>query len=285
MEGVVIQNERLRVEISLLGAEILRIQDAEGIDRLWDGDPAFWKGRSPVLFPLCGALKDDTYTLAGKPYHLMKHGFASASVFAVEQLEEAGVTLLLAGDARAFPGLPSAFAFRVRYALEGSALRVAFEAENLGDAAFYFSCGAHEAYACPEGIEAYRVVLERPETLDRCVLEGSFLSGETEPVPMEPGVLPLHAGLFSNDSLVLASLGSRAVTLESTAHARTVRVEFADFPYLLLWTVPGAGFLCIEPWHNLPDALDTDQRIEHKPGMIRLEPGETRTLTHTVHFA
>ena len=51
---------------------------------------------------------------------------------------------------------------------------------------------------------------------------------------------------------------------------------------LLLWTVPGAGYICIEPWRNAPDYTDADGDIRHKPGMIALRPGQERSLRHTL---
>ena len=42
------------------GAEITSIQ-LEGIERMWDADPAFWGRTAPVLFPIVGALKDNSY--------------------------------------------------------------------------------------------------------------------------------------------------------------------------------------------------------------------------------
>lgn len=286
METITLKSEALTLEISPLGAEIQRIVDASGHDRLWDGDPAFWKGRAPVLFPLSGALKDDTYILRGQRYQLGKHGFARGSLFTVEAADATSATFLLTPKEASPAGFPFEYAFRVRYQLRGNALQVDYITENCGTAPFCFGVGAHEAYACPEGIEAYELVFEKPEDLERSVLEGPFLTGETEAVPTVDGrVLPLHAGLFSNDTLVLAGLESRSVTLRSHLHSRQVRVDFADFPYLLVWTMPGAGYVCLEPWSNLPDRLDTNQDIGQKPGMVCLAGGQGRTFTHTITFS
>ena len=46
------------------GAEITSIQ-LEGIERMWDADPAFWGRTAPVLFPIVGALKDNSYRYEG----------------------------------------------------------------------------------------------------------------------------------------------------------------------------------------------------------------------------
>ena len=45
-----LRNDHLQAEVSPLGAELVVLRDAQGRDLLWDGDPAFWKGRAPLLF-------------------------------------------------------------------------------------------------------------------------------------------------------------------------------------------------------------------------------------------
>lgn len=284
MKEICLRNDALTVTIDPMGAELTSVRDANGVDRLWNGDPAYWPHHAPVLFPVAGGLRDLTYRLDGVSYTLEKHGFVSGRLFTVDAVDATTASLSLSSASAPSPGFPFDYVFRVRFALEGNALRVAFITENHGAETFYFSCGAHEAYACPEGIDAYELVFEKPEALRHSVLEGSLLSGETVPVPVQNGVLPLNASLFTNDSLVFSGHTSRSVTLRSRLHPRTVRVDFADFPYLLLWTMPGAGYLCIEPWHNLPDFTDSNGDITKKPGMIALQPGETRTLEHTITF-
>lgn len=282
MQNIVLQNAYLTVEISRAGAEIQRIVDAQGISRLWHGDPAIWPGRSPILFPIAGSLKEDRYTLGGVSYTLAKHGFAKTSEFAVEAQDAGSVTLLLSPAQHQDAGYPFAYAFRVVYRLHDNSIEVSFETTNEGDVPLWYAAGAHEAYACPEGIEAYRLVFEKPEPLIRRVLDGSLLTHESEPVPSQEGVLPLGVDLFANDTLVFDRLASRRVSLVSSLHDRQVTVDYPDFDYLLIWTKPGAGFLCIEPWSTLPDAVDADGDITHKPGMTRVAPGQTHTRRHIV---
>ena len=62
---VLIKNSELRVEISSLGAE-LRSVKRQGVEYLWQGDPAVWADRAPVLFPICGSLKEGKYEYQGR---------------------------------------------------------------------------------------------------------------------------------------------------------------------------------------------------------------------------
>jgi galactose mutarotase-like enzyme len=279
MESVTIQNKALTVRISPVGAEIQSILDANGVERLWQGDPAFWGGRAPILFPVAGGFKDDGYLLDGKRYPMPKHGFvrklpwrvvtqtADTATFAISEKHE---------------GFPFDYELRAHYTLLGDTLTVRYEALNLGDTTFWYSVGSHEGYATPEGIDRYELVFDQAETFLHSPLEGNLIRRETVTIAENTAVLPLTYDYFTVDALVLRTLKSRGVTLRSKLHNRTVRVEYPGCDVLMLWTKPGAGYLCIEPWCNAPDFVDAHERIDQKPGFMALSPGDARSHTHTV---
>ena len=76
MAVIEIKNSKLTVGINTCGSELMYINSSRGTEFLWNGDEKMWSYRAPVLFPICGKLKDDTYTYNGKKYILKKHGFA-----------------------------------------------------------------------------------------------------------------------------------------------------------------------------------------------------------------
>ena len=57
MDMIEIKNERLTAVFSTHGAELQSLRDQNGVERIWQGDPAFWTGHAPVLFPVAGALR------------------------------------------------------------------------------------------------------------------------------------------------------------------------------------------------------------------------------------
>ncbi len=89
---------------------------------------------------------------------------------------------------------------------------------------------------------------------------------------------------FVDDALVFLNAKSRSVTLRRRDRAHEVTVDFPECDVLLLWTKVGAPYLCIEPWCNAPDWVDSDQQLVTKPGMIRVESGEESVRTHTLIF-
>ena len=83
-----IENSELSVSVSTLGAELMSVSGKGGTEFLWNGDKNVWSGRAPLLFPICGGLKDDKFTYNGKEYTLPKHGFARHLEFEGEALSE-----------------------------------------------------------------------------------------------------------------------------------------------------------------------------------------------------
>ena len=80
MSKLVIENENIRATINPLGAELVSLLKLDdNTEYMWDANPEFWGKTSPVLFPIVGGLKNDTYFYGGKEYKLPRHGFASTS--------------------------------------------------------------------------------------------------------------------------------------------------------------------------------------------------------------
>ena len=63
-----LENEYLRVEFSTIGGALTSIKDKDGVEYLWQGNPEYWGGQAPVLFPICGSVRNDKvmFKKAGK---------------------------------------------------------------------------------------------------------------------------------------------------------------------------------------------------------------------------
>ena len=84
---ITISNESLKVTISTMGAEITSVKKVKK-ELIWQADPNVWKGHAPLLFPICGGLKEDKFIYGGKSYIMPKHGFARNSEFEIETVSE-----------------------------------------------------------------------------------------------------------------------------------------------------------------------------------------------------
>ena len=280
---VTLKNNVMSVEISEKGAEIRRVT-VNGEERLWSGDPAFWTGTAPVMFPICGGLPEDKFTYAGKEYTLTKHGFAKSMGFEVENQNGLSATFLLKSNAETLKMYPWKFEFRITYSLKGSRIKIDYDVKNLSNDTMYVSPGAHEAYACPEGIEDYDVIFEKKETLYSCALDGNLISEKRIPIIKDTDTLPLYYSFFAVDALVFKDLKSRFATLRNRKTGKCTSVSFDGFDYFLLWTKPGAGYICMEPWTGIPPMVGSNKDITAKEGITAVAAGGTLSLTHSIYF-
>lgn len=54
-----LKNEYLTVQFKTLGGQLTSIKDKDGLEYLWQADPEYWNGQAPILFPICGSLRND----------------------------------------------------------------------------------------------------------------------------------------------------------------------------------------------------------------------------------
>ena len=73
--------------ISSLGAEPQSLV-RDGIEYIWQGDPAFWPRKAPLLFPMSGPTKDNKLSCKGRIYDMPNNGFARDNEFKAEQLTD-----------------------------------------------------------------------------------------------------------------------------------------------------------------------------------------------------
>ena len=84
------------------------------------------------------------------------------------------------------------------------------------------------------------------------------------------------------DTLIFSNLKSKTVKLKNNITDDTVAIDFSDFKNLLLWTIPNAQYICIEPWNGLPDYVDSNHNIVEKPDIISLSGGQVFVFVHTL---
>src|SRR5689334_7774098 len=82
-QSLSIASDILSAQVATFGAELHDLRDSAGRRLQWDGDPAVWSGRAPILFPIVGALVDSRYHIGSRSHTLPKHGFARRSTFEV----------------------------------------------------------------------------------------------------------------------------------------------------------------------------------------------------------
>ena len=285
-DTVTISSALLSAGVSPCGAELQSLRTKDNRDLLWDGDARFWTGRAPILFPVIGLLNVGHYRYNGRTYPMTKHGFARGSTFALTDQSDSAVTMRLAASDDTRPLYPFEFALDLSFRLDGAVMQVTAAIANHGAVPMPASFGFHPAlrWPLPYGAERamHRIAFDRdePGPVRRIGSDGLLLP-ETEPSPVVRRNLALRDDLFIADALIFDSVRSRSVNY-GAQQGPQLRITFTDFPVLGVWTKPGAGFICIEPWQGLPDPAGFGGDIRDKPGMMLISPGETRRLAMAI---
>lgn len=284
-----IENDQLKISIAAKGAELKSIYHKQhDLEYMWEGDPAFWAKTSPVLFPIVGQLKDNTYLYKGKSYYLPRHGFAREKEFSVTAQKEDSITFTLQSDEETLAVYPFPFLFSIIYTLNRDELTVTYNVQNRGEEDMLFSVGGHPAFKVPlvEGTSYndYQLIFDQEEQAGRWPIKDGLIENTPQPLLKETRELPLTKELFSKDAIVFKYLRSNAVQLTSERTAHGLKFSFEGFPFLGIWAAPGADFVCIEPWCGIADSVDADGDLENKEGIIRIEAAETFSVAWKVVF-
>jgi galactose mutarotase-like enzyme len=285
-----IENDHLRIRIDAKGAELKTVYSKTAdMEYLWGADPAYWAKTSPVLFPIVGALKENTYQYEGQQYQLPRHGFARDKVFNLTEQRVDAITFSIESDPDTLKVYPFPFTFSIIYTLTGSELTVGYRVQNNGAGTMFFSVGGHPAFKVPlvEGTryEDYRLIFEKEETAGRWpISKGGLIEKHPQPLLHQTRELPLTKELFSKDAVVLKHLQSQWVQLASDKTPHGFRFSFPHFPFLGLWAAPGADFVCIEPWCGIADPVDSDGQLPNKEGIVSLSAKEEFNVQWSVVF-
>lgn len=304
-----LENDQIKVTVSSIGAELQSVI-RDGEERIWQADPAVWGKHAPLLFPFVGRLRDGYYEHEGKRIDAPMHGFCIGRPFeVVEGRADAAcaedndasatspmrtcVELRTASDADTRKVYPFDFVLRIRFALDGNKLVKTHVIENTGTVAMPFEVGGHEAYSTrmePSDTMADYCVQFAPGTESIAMFgmdeQGILTLPKTE-VPLEDARLWKTPEQLGIDTIILENVPESTASLLNVKTGHADVVEFAEFPYLGIWTMAGqedARYMCIEPWSALPDAHFSPHELSQRAGVITLQPGETKTLSYTMAF-
>lgn len=285
-DWITIRSTGLSATINPLGAQLSELRDAGGRQLQWQGDPAVWAGRAPILFPIVGMLVGGQYRTGGRTFSLPRHGFARVRRFAIAEVGPASATFRLTADAQTLAVYPFEFELDVNFAVEDSTLSVTSWIRNRGHEDMPASLGYHPAFAwpLPDGQEraAHFIEFEADEPAPIRVLDGNgLLLPQPRPTPVENRRLTLRDELFVNDALIFDRIVSRTVTYGSDVGLR-IAISFPGIPYLGVWTKPGANFICIEPWQGVTDPQGFHGQLEDKPGSLRIAPGNVAAVAMAI---
>ena len=282
---VTIQTGRMKAVIRDQGAELISLQ-YEGREYLWNGDPAYWSGHAPNLFPFVGRLFEERYTLHGQEYHLGRHGFAKLMKFDVLEQSENAVTFGITDSEETRKVYPYLFDFQITFSLEDTRLFITADVFNRGRKILFFGYGGHPGFRVPieEGRSFEDYYLEFPEKCfpDQVMMSKDVLvNGTLKPYPLVDGTkIPLHHDLFDNDAIVLTNTPYE-VSLKADHAKHSVTVSYPGMPYIGFWHAvhTNAPYVAIEPWVSLPGRQDIVEEFSSLSDLVGVEPDDSYTNT------
>lgn len=276
-----VENDILLVKIKSKGAELVSIRSKEtALEYMWSGDPAFWAKTSPILFPIVGTLKEDTFLYKNKAYNLPRHGFARDMEFEVTESAKDFAVFTLTSSPASIGKYPFEFRLQVRYKLKGNSLHVNYAVGNEGTGEMYFSIGGHPAFKVPliDGTryEDYYLMFNKVEEAPRWPISDKGLI-ETNPAVFinNTNKIQLTRKLFEQDAIVLKHLHSDCVSIRSLEHDHGLDFYFERFPFFGIWAAKDADFVCLEPWCGIADSVNHNQELIRKEGIEKIGAGES----------
>ena len=273
----ILENDKLRIKISSMGAELQSIRRADDdTEYLWQGDAKYWSGRAINLFPVCGRMFGGKYTYDGNTYEIGIHGFARKTEWKILRQSTDRLTLQLSDTEETYKVYPFRFCTELTYSLDGNEIAVTWVVRNTDDKTLLFSLGGHPGFNVPllpgETFEDYRIEFDEPCAPRKLLLSDTcFYLNDSEPFPLEDDrIIPLHHSMFDNDGIFLRdTCGGLTLTAGGAHH---VHVGFENIPIIGFWhtTRSDAPFICIEPWLGVPAIDGKINALEELPLMQKL---------------
>lgn len=318
--NITLENKNFTAVISTHGAEIQNLRaNSDGTEYIWTGNPEIWKNHAPILFPFIGRCLDGHFMIDGKRCEYSKnHGFARDLEHKVIFQDKTKVIFELTESEDTLYRFPYHFSLQTEYVLCDDGLDWKITVKNTDSKPFKFGLGTHAAFCCPRNTDPegtknsdYEIEFENHEKLT-CVLcnKDGFLSSDektaaspftvqanqsvknadgalTTPYGEEKsGFVPLKAEGFGNGHL-FTNFTSNWVGLRNKKDNSLISITSKDFPYCMLWqnTAGKPSFVCIEPWHGLPDSENTNHVWEEKSGMNEINSGESFTSVQNIRIS
>ena len=286
-----IENEYLKLTVTTWGAQVKSVvRKCDGVEHIWQADPAVWGYHAPILFPHAGKVAEGKIEAKGGIFESGQHGFARLMEHSFVDQTADTIVLELCANEETLAKFPYEFRLVSTFTLEGDTVHHTLTVENLDEETLPFGIGYHPAFTVPfddkhvaTDYELRFSETESPLCLN-CLPTG-LLQKDHYYLGSNIQSIPVDENLFASDSHCMVNLKSQKLGLYEKGTGRGVVCDISEFPYTLLWSKPGMPkFVCIEPWHSLPSPEGGSIKWEEKPAAAILNPGEAWSCTLSTSF-
>lgn len=279
-----LSNNYISCAVKHSGAELCSIKSKSGLEFMWQAGHA-WQRHAPILFPIVGRLKNDTFKYNRQSFTLTQHGFARDLDFDCV-IDDGKIICTLTENNFTLVRYPFKFKLQIVYRLLTDGVNVSYIVQNTDDVLMPFSIGGHPAFNCPmqqdETFEDYEIVFDKPLQLNTAMLSNGLFDGRSKMLSDLSNTINLHTHIFDDDALVFENLDASSVTLKSKKTGSYVSMGLEGFPYLGIWSKPGAPFVCLEPWCGKADSVSANGNLFEKAGIETLQPQQIFTRSYDI---
>ena len=216
------------------------------------------RGGIPVLFPICGNLPDNRFTVDGVDYPLAQHGFARDLPWQLQLLEDqSGVQLSLSSSDVTLKAYPFPFDLVMAVRPLAGALEITTTIHNRGERPMPFSFGLHPYFNVSD-LAQVRLTGLAERCLNHLEMADASTADQLARLPEGVDFLCRPAG---------------DVTLIDDGQAGQLRLEHQPpLDLSVVWTEPPRRMVCLEPWTGPRQALISGDR------KLELAAAEQQTL-------
>jgi galactose mutarotase-like enzyme len=228
------------------------------------------RGGFPILFPICGNLPDNAYSIDGKQYSLKQHGFAREMPWQVthqSSTTDASLTITLESTEATRQVYPFDFSVSFTYRIRGNQLVIDQTYTNKSATPMPFSSGLHPYFAAPA-----------KEHLTFEIGADSYQEKQTGEVHPFAGKFDFSQAEI--DAAFTNVKGHVATAMDAGQQLKLTMTSSDQYRTIVFWTVAGKDFYCLEPWTGPRNSLNTGVDLLH------VAPGETMStnITFTAEF-
>lgn len=275
----------LKIEVSNIGAELTSIK-FNNKEMLHNGKE-FWDRQAPILFPTVGRLKDNKTIISNKKYEIPQHGFAKDMKFELIEETENEKVYIAKSNEETLKMYPFKFELYTRYRIDENKLTVEYKVINKDNKEMIFGIGGHPGFKLNMPQEEYYFELEAEEDkVEFMEVEGNYISNKpAKNILKNNKIIEITKDTFINDAIMMKNLKSRTITLKQKKdNIKILEFNFKEFPILAIWSMPGAPFICLEPWFNYADKVKETGYFKDKEGVITLNPEKEFNCKFSVKF-
>jgi galactose mutarotase-like enzyme len=274
------------VSFKLNGVEKIH-QGTECID---DNGKVYWKRHSPVLFPIVGKLRRNQSIINGRTYEIFQHGFARDQEFEPITKLDNFHSYILRSNKSTLSRYPYDFELYTTYRLDENKLTIIYKVINTSKTNMPFCIGGHPAFKIDKDkLKNGDYYLEFEEEEDKIhfmyLIDGLIGTEYARNQMTTKRIISLDGNTFKNDALIMKGITSNRISLKDKRENKTLlKMDFSEFPYLAIWSKPGAPFICIEPWIGHSDTIKSTGIFAEKNDIINLFPNRSFECKYIVEF-